>query len=108
MKLALEIILKSQNDFQVIFKQFEKDALEFVKENEIAVIVCDYNLESQTGPQLIKMAKERVPSLRTIVMSGEDIQSIRAACEEAGVDLILSKGNLHQTLIPAIKKLLET
>lgn len=107
MKLALDLIFRGRNDFQIIFAQNENEVFGCLTNNEIVLMVCDYNLGAQKGPDLIKKVKEKIPKLKTIVMSGENPEGIQRSCDAAGVNLILSKGELHKTLIPAINKILE-
>lgn len=107
MKLALGIIFRSREGFRMFFAQTENEVFSYLANNEIAVMVCDYNLGTQTGPELIKKTKEMFPNLKTIIMSGEDPEAIRAACDAVDVNLILPKVELHRSLIPAINKILE-
>ncbi|MGZ3772722.1 MAG: response regulator [Pseudobdellovibrionaceae bacterium] len=108
MKLALDLMFKGHSDFKIFFAQSKEEALKTIVGNEIEILVCDYNLDPIKGIELITEAKKIFPDLKTIVMTGESVETVRPYCEEVGVDLILEKSSqFNKFLISELKKLLE-
>lgn len=73
------------------------------------IVVADYNIPTTSGPEVVRHFKARHGAdVFCVVLSGDDDDAMRAACETAGVDAMVSKpvpiAELRRLLTGAVRR----
>lgn len=101
---ALQLYLNSYIDDIYAFSN-PKDAIEFIEENPIDLLISDFWMPEINGIEVIKFAKERYPDVATILLTvdpnlpGFDVVN-------SGVDKYLKKPAIGNSLLLAIEDVL--
>lgn len=61
---------------EVYVRDMSLAALYLVFNNEMDVVISDYDLGRENGVTFLKIVKEHNPNIRTILMSGSDIKGL--------------------------------
>jgi CheY-like chemotaxis protein len=81
-------------------------ALEALDPN-LELVVCDYNLPGIDGLELAARVKQRCPSARTLLLSGQlEDAAVAAALDSGQLDLFLPKPYDAEQLAEAVRSLL--
>jgi len=78
-------------DFFPLFAEDGNSCLEALKEEEISLLIMDYQLPDISGLSLVRIVKEMKPGLPVVVLSAQPDPVIREAVLEAGAELFLPK-----------------
>lgn len=81
-----------------------KEALDYIKDQEIDIIITDLDMPEMSGIELIKRVKKVKPQQKIIVLSMIDEQSIINRMIKYDVSGYLMKNEAQGELITAIKK----
>ena len=82
------------------------EAMELVEQDEPDLLILDFNLEGQSnGLELIGRAKAENPSLKTVLVTGWDINDIASRVGAAQPDRILRKPVNPNILLDVIGQL---
>lgn len=79
-----------------------QDALEQLEKFSAELLLADNRMPYIMGPELITRAKKMNPAIRTILMSGEDVEELASAC---GADMFFKKPIRPKELRDAIELL---
>ncbi len=86
---------------------YSKDTFISTMENySPALILSDYLLSDINGYEALLLAKEKLPHIPFIIITGAVGDDVAVECMKAGADDYILKGNLKR-LVPAIKNVLE-
>jgi len=89
---TLEILLKSQTDYEIYPFNSPNSALEFVKENDIDLIISDFLMPEMDGIQFLTEVKKIKPSITTILLTGyADKENAIKAINEVGLYKYIEK-----------------
>lgn len=79
-------------------------ALEFLKTNDVDVIITDFHMSGMDGLSLINMVKRIKPEIKTIVLSMHDEAHLVKEILRAGVSGYVLKKDTHKELLNAIQE----
>jgi len=105
---TLEILLKSQTDYEIFPFNSPNLALEFVKENDIDLIISDFLMPELNGIEFLTEVKKVKPSITTILLTGyADKENAIKAINEVGLYKYIEKPWDNDELLINIKNGLE-
>jgi len=81
-------------------------ALQFAKENEIDILITDFNMPGADGLSLVNMVKRIQPNVKTIVLSMHDEAHLVKEILRAGVSGYVLKKDTHKELLTAIHEVI--
>mgnify|MGYP006177578227 FL=1 len=79
------------------------ELLEFLKSNEVDVILTDMNMPFLDGAGVIESVKRLIPNSKIIVLSMYDDEAIFLKCQKLGADAYVLKNADSDELIYTIK-----
>lgn len=79
-------------------------ALEFLKTNEVDLIVTDFNMPGMDGLSLVHTVKRIQPNIKTIILSMHDETHLVKEILRAGVNGYVLKKDTHKELLNAIEE----
>jgi len=102
---GLNNILSSEKDISILSTfSSSAEALNFVKDNAIDVIITDLNMPNINGIELIKKIRKKSPDQKIIVLSMIDQQSIIIRMIKYKINGYLMKNEAQEELVSAIRK----
>jgi two-component system, NarL family, invasion response regulator UvrY len=104
-RAGLRSILSDASELQVVAEAANpSEALAVLKEKRIDVILLDLALGTQSGMELLKSVKAKMPQVRVVILSafGEDQYAVQAL--KAGADGYLNKESAPESLIAAVRR----
>jgi CheY-like chemotaxis protein len=105
---ALKRALRNQR-YSVLFANDGGEALEILKQHEVALILSDYMMPGISGTELLTQAEKIQPNTIRIILSGHsDFQTVMQSIKEGVVHKFLAKPWSNDVLIDQINKALET
>ncbi len=105
---ALKRALRNQS-YSVLFANDGDEALEILKQHEVALILSDYMMPGISGTELLAQAEKIQPHTIRIILSGHsDFQTVMQSIKEGVVHKFLAKPWSNDVLIEQINKALET
>ncbi len=92
---ALQVGLASHG-FRVLAASSGREALEIIRESltradPVGLLITDFRMPGMNGVQLIQAAKEQLPDLPTILITGYGSEGLREDAERLGVSVYLEK-----------------
>jgi len=88
---SLQRLLRREN-FPVIAASSGAEALQLLKENEVAVVVSDYRMPEMNGVQFLDKVREIRPNTHRIILTGQaDMESVIGAVNRGAVYKFLTK-----------------
>ena len=84
--------------------QSAEEALEFLKNNDVDVIVTDFHMPGMDGLSLVNTIKRIQPSIKTIILSMHDETHLVKEILRAGVNGYVLKKDTHRELLKAISE----
>ena len=84
--------------------QSAEDALEFLKHNDVDIIVTDFHMPGMDGLSLVNTIKRLQPSIKTIILSMHDETHLVKEILRAGVNGYVLKKDTHRELLKAISE----
>jgi two-component system, NarL family, nitrate/nitrite response regulator NarL len=100
---GIRTLLEPQHSVEAIFTEADQ-AYKFLKNNEIDILITDYQMPDTNGIEVCKKAKEIQPLIRVIILSMHDETPIVQHAIHAGVNGFLLKSVSQQELALAIEK----
>lgn len=96
--------LFSQEDDLVVVGQAAsaEEALEFLKKNEVDLIITDYSMPGMDGLSLLNTVKRVAPTTKIIILSMHDEVHLVKEILKAGVNGYVLKNDTHKELLNAI------
>lgn len=96
--------LLSQEDDLVVVGQAAsaEEALEFLKKNEVDLIITDYSMPGMDGLSLLNTVKRVAPTTKIIILSMHDEVHLVKEILKAGVNGYVLKNDTHKELLNAI------
>lgn len=73
---------------------------------ELALVICDWRMPGRGGGEFLAALRGRMPSVKAILLSGQDDAAIRAAKDEIGIAALVSKPWRGEALQRAIESAL--
>lgn len=105
---ALKRALRNQS-YSVLFANDGNEALEILKQHEVALILSDYMMPGISGTELLTQAEKLQPQTIRIILSGHsDFQTVMQSIKQGIVHKFLAKPWSNEVLIEQINKALET
>jgi len=92
---------------QVILKTNGKEALEFLKQNQVSIMITDIVMPEMDGVQLLKEAKELYPYLPVYLITGHASKITPKAALELGAERLLTKPFRNVEIIQRIRASME-
>ena len=98
-------LLEREEDLQVsaAVDSAEK-ALEFLKSNEVDLVITDFHMPGMDGLSLVHTIKRLRPEIKTIVLSMHDETHLVKEILRAGVNGYVLKKDTHKELLSAIQE----
>jgi len=104
---ALKRALRRQK-YNIHFANNGEEALEILKQHEVALIMSDYMMPGLNGTELLTKAADIQPNTVRIVLSGHsDFQTVLQSIQHGIVHKFLAKPWVNEVLIEQINKALE-
>jgi DNA-binding NarL/FixJ family response regulator len=77
-------------------------ALEFLRKNEVDIVITDFNMPGMDGLSLVNTIKRLKPSVKTIVLSMHDESHLVKEILRTGINGYVLKKDTHKELLKAI------
>ena len=105
---ALKRALRKQ-DYSVFYANNGEEAIEILKQQEVALIMSDYMMPGLSGTELLTEAEKIQPNTIRIILSGHsDFQTVLQSIKHGVVHKFLAKPWVNEVLIEQINKALES
>ena len=104
----LTLLLESL-DYRVLPAANGREALRAAAQNEIDLLLTDFNLPDMTGPTIVRYVRElgnRFAHIPAVMLTASDSYEYRSLAAEAGCDAFLSKPADFEVLRATIDRLL--
>ena len=99
-------LVLTQAEYAVVAVEAGQAGLEILGNRPVDLLVTDYHLPDMTGADVIRTARERLPQLRTVLISGEaKVEALARAC---GAQAWYRKGEPLDRFIGIIGTALDT
>lgn len=82
---AAEFIKKQHKQECIVFTN-PVDALNYIENNHVDILLTDYQMPNMSGCELAKKVIKKKSDVRIVIMSGYDNSYIKKACNEYGID----------------------
>ncbi|MCH9031920.1 MAG: response regulator [candidate division Zixibacteria bacterium] len=92
---------------QVTVKTNGKEALEFLKQNQVSILITDIVMPEMDGVQLLKEAKELYPYLPVYLITGHSNKITPKGALELGAEHLLTKPFKNVEIIQRIRASME-
>lgn len=100
---GLEILLNTIENYQIVFtKTSAREALEFMQETQVDIVITDVAMPDINGVEFIKKMKEKHPKIKVLVLSTYKTDLI----DDEDVDGYLLKESSSQTILKKVKEIL--
>ncbi|HNC31864.1 MAG TPA: response regulator transcription factor, partial [Cyclobacteriaceae bacterium] len=101
---GVKSLLSKEDDLTVVGQAGSAEAaLEFLKKNEVDLIITDYSLPEMDGLSLVNTIKRIAPNTKVIVLSMHDEVHLVKEILKAGVNGYVLKNDTHKELLNAIR-----
>ncbi len=105
---TLKMLLEIEGFSNVTYFEKPKDALDFVKENEQALVISDFLMPEMNGIEFLAEIKKMYPEMSTILLTGyADKENAIKAINTVGIYKYIEKPWDNEDLILNIKNALE-
>jgi DNA-binding NarL/FixJ family response regulator len=100
---GVKSLLKQEEDLQVVGQASSAEAaLEFLKKQDVDLIITDYSMPGMDGLSLLNTVKRIAPSTKIILLSMHDEVHLVKEILKAGVNGYVLKKDTHKELLNAI------
>jgi len=105
---GIKSLLEGVEEFEVVAtKSNAEDALLYLKQQDIDILITDYNLPGMDGLDLVKAVKRILPQTKIIVLSQHDEAHLVKEILRVGVQGYILKKDTHKELVSAIYQISE-
>jgi two-component system, NarL family, nitrate/nitrite response regulator NarL len=102
---GIKNLLEKEEDLVVAgLADSAEKALEFLKKNEVDLIITDFNMPGMDGLSLVNTVKKIQPDIKTIILSMHDETHLVKEILRAGVNGYVLKKDTHKELLSAIEE----
>lgn len=102
-------IITSQPDFQLVCEATGGlQAIEFVKQNELDIVVLDVNMPDMHGLEVLIHMRKNYPKLPVLMLSGFSDSNYSSKCLKEGAAGFIGKEDAAELLSSAIRKVLSS
>ena len=92
-----------QESFTIICTTTPIEALRYIEREDISVVVSDYNMPKMNGVDLLHKIKEKNPTIKKILLTGQaDTDAVIAAVNESGIHKYFVKPWCNKALLKSI------
>lgn len=100
---GVKSLLSQEDDLAVVGQAASaEEALEFLKKNEVDLIITDYSMPGMDGLSLLNTVKQVAPNTKIILLSMHDEVHLVKEILKAGVNGYVLKNDTHKELLNAI------
>lgn len=100
---GVKSLLSQEDDLTVVGQAASaEEALEFLKKNEVDLIITDYSMPGMDGLSLLNTVKRVAPNTKIILLSMHDEVHLVKEILKAGVNGYVLKNDTHKELLNAI------
>lgn len=100
---GVKSLLTQEDDLVVVGQAASaEEALEFLKKNEVDLIITDYSMPGMDGLSLLNTVKRVAPTTKIIILSMHDEVHLVKEILKAGVNGYVLKNDTHKELLNAI------
>ncbi|MBL7839608.1 MAG: response regulator transcription factor [Cyclobacteriaceae bacterium] len=100
---GVKSLLSQEDDLAVVGQAASaEEALEFLKKNEVDLIITDYSMPGMDGLSLLNTVKRVAPHTKIILLSMHDEVHLVKEILKAGVNGYVLKNDTHKELLNAI------
>ncbi|HTH55371.1 MAG TPA: response regulator transcription factor [Cyclobacteriaceae bacterium] len=100
---GIKSLLQREDDLEVVAQTgTAEEALEYMKYNEVDIVVTDYHMPGMDGLALVNTIKRIRPDVKTIVLSMHDESHLAKEILRTGVNGYVLKKDSHKELLKAI------
>lgn len=104
---GLKAVLSADEELQVVGSVFNgEEALRFVRQNEVDVVVLDINMPVMDGITCARLLKKDHPDIKIIILTMYAQKSFVEEIIKTGIDGCLLKNNTGNELITAILRVM--
>lgn len=104
---GLKEVLSHQEEIEVIGQVVNgEEVLDFIKKNEVDVVVMDINMPVLDGLSCSKKLKQEYPDIKIIILTMYPQRSFTEEIIKLGIDGCLLKNNSGEELITAINRVM--
>ncbi|MGD9567269.1 MAG: LytR/AlgR family response regulator transcription factor [Sedimentibacter sp.] len=101
---ALKRIL-NKNEYIIYSANKSERAIDIIKNHDIDILLCDYNMPDMSGIEILKYAKDILPNAIRILITGNfDLNITISAINEVGIYYYISKPWKNEEVISIIEK----
>lgn len=101
---GVKSLLSREDDLQVVGQAGSAEAaLEFLKKNDVDLIITDYSMPGMDGLSLVHTVKRIAPDTKIILLSMHDEVHLVKEILKAGVSGYVLKNDTHKELLSAIR-----
>ena len=104
---GVKYIIKKTYDFNIFDASNFPELLNILEKYSITLITLDINLPDKDGFEILKFLKKEYPEIKILIISMYSNHLIVKKAKDMGVDGYISKEELTDNLIIAIKKILK-
>jgi DNA-binding NarL/FixJ family response regulator len=98
-------LLQHEEDLEIVGQaESAEQALEFLKQNDIDILISDFNMPGMDGLSLVNTVRRIQPAVKTIVLSMHDETHLVKEILKAGVNGYVLKKDTHKELLKAIQE----
>ena len=106
--LSLLTRMFRKEPYELFLAKSGEEAIEILKEREIALIISDYKMPGMSGLDFLREARKISPQSKSILMSAfVDHEFLKGAAQKLGVFRCFHKPWENSTFLSAIKEALE-
>lgn len=103
----LKILIESWGHYEVSTAQDGQEAASIIQRDiGIDLVITDFRMPKMNGIEVIRFIKQWNPAIKTILLTGEDMQLMAPAAKAAGADKVLSKPVNFQDFQRTIRRFL--
>ncbi len=102
---GINSLLRQEDDLQVVGQVNSAEAaLEFLKINDVDLVITDFAMSGMNGLELVKTLRRIAPEIKIILLSMHDEVHLIKEILKAGVNGYVLKNDTHKELLNAIRE----
>ena len=101
-------LLKGTKEFEIVGQSKNaEEAIDFVNQNEIDIVILDIRLPDKNGLQVLEMIKKTKPETKVIMLTNYPFPQYMKKSEELGADFFIHKVSEFNRVSQIFKNLKE-